>query len=340
MIISFSGDPFLVARAARAALRADQDASGRGVSPTPSATAVDAESVTVMGEGLQPEDIREALAQGGLFGRVTLLLDFDEAFTGRSDVKPRNEAIKVLADAPEDAIVVVMDSKASASRQKAYQELGRHQHLPAPRYQRLAGWIGEELRGSGIRFRRDVPETLADLFGEDLPAIASEITKLAVLDEEELTAERVRELANRPAARDAFQLIEAIARGDAPNALAIARDLLLLGEPPQRVFGALTWQFLLVAKAVGLLASDARAASGNAAAALGAKPFVAKRALTIAADLDEVALRRVLSTLLAADQRSKTGQDPAWALESAVITLAGEFGPRRMAAAGGRSRTR
>ena len=285
--------------------------------------------VVRLGEGLRAEDIRDALAQGGLFGRVTLLLDFDEAFSGQAGVKPRNDAVKALQDVPEDAVVVVIDSTATPSRQKTYQALGRHLHLPTPRFERLSAWAADELRDAGVRFTRDVPGALADLFGEDLPAIASEVTKLAVLVDEELTPERVRQVANRPAARDAFKLIEAVARGDAAVALTIVRDLLSFGEPPQRVFGALIWQFMLVAKAVGLLERDPRMTADGAASRLGAKPFVAKRALAIATGLDETSLSRALATLLDADVRSKTGFDPAWALESAVISLSDEFRPTR-----------
>lgn len=339
MVLTFSGDPFLAARAARLATRHADGARLRGGSVQPGvqgktsvkagdgATEPVTEAVVRFGEGLRAEDIRDALAQGGLFGRVTLLLDFDEAFSGQAGVKPRNDAVKALHDVPEDALVVVIDSAASASRQKAYQALGRLVHLPTPRFERLSAWAASELKDAGLRFARDVPETLTDLFGEDLPAIASEVTKLAVLEGEELTAERVRQVANRPAARDAFKLIEAVARGDAAVALPIVRDLLSFGEPPQRVFGALIWQFMLVAKAVGLLESDPRVTADRAAGRLGAKPFVAKRALAIAGGLDEVSLRRALATLLEADVRSKTGSDPAWALESAVILLSAEFRP-------------
>lgn len=342
MVLTFSGDPFLATRAARYAARhADpampeaRSAVARGQAGFATSSDRDPEPgrhpstdpVVRYGEGLRPEDIRDGLAQGGLFGRVTLLLDFDEAFSGQAGVKPRNDAIKALHEVPADALVVVIDSSATESRQKTYRSLGRHQHLPTPRFEKLSAWVAEELRGTGLRFTREVPRTLAELFGEDLPAIASEITKLAVLEDEELTAERVRQVANRPAARDAFKLIEAVARGDAAVALAVARDLLTLGEPPQRVFGALVWQFMLVAKAVGVLQSDPRATPGRVAGRLGAKPRVAERALAIAAGLDEASLRRLLVTLLDADVRSKTGFDAAWALESTVIRLAAAFRP-------------
>jgi len=309
MIWSFSGDPFLSQRAARRALRVE------GFAP---------HDVVVLDESMTPRELHAHASQGGLFGRVAVHLDFDAAFTGQGGVKPRNDVLQALGEVDPEAFVVAVDSGATPARQKRWRALGRHQHLPTPRYERLPGWVRAELDENGVRYEGQVPETLADLFGEDLPALASEIAKLAVLDEI-LSAERVRLLANRPAARDAFDLIAAVASGDAPLALGIARDLLEQGEPPQRVFGALAWQFLLVGRAVGLIKERGRVDAREAASALGARPFVARRALAIAGPLDEAGLRRALSVLLDADRRSKSGGDAAWALESAVLTLAPMF---------------
>lgn len=314
MVLSFSGDAFLARRAARAA--------ARELAATP-------DEVVVLGEGMDPEQIERAAAQGGLFGNGVLFLDFDEAFVGQAGVKARNQALDALART-SDATVVVLDSSATPARQKRYRGLGEHRHLPTPRYERLPRWIAAELREAGVRFRPDVPQTLADLFGEEPAAIASEIVKLASLDAE-LDPDRVRELANRPAARTAFDLIERIVEGDAAAALVLARDLLARGEPAQRIFGALTWQFSLVADGVGLLEAEGDVDERRAAAALGAAPAAARRALSVARHFDEDGLRRAIGMLVDADRRAKSGGDPEWALEGAVLSLARAFGARTVA---------
>ncbi len=304
MILSYSGDPFLARRAARGAL------AEQGVAPS---------EVVVLAEDLEPESIVRAAAQGGLFGRVAVFCDFDEAFQGQAGVKPRNDAIAALADVDADALVVVVDSAATPARQKRYRALGRHSHLAAPRFGRLPRWTASELDAAGVRYRRGVPEALAELFGEDPAAIASEVRKLATL-EETLDAERVRTLANRSAATDAFELLERIVDGDAAASLDIVRTLLERGEPAQRVFGALAWQFRLVARAV---ARRQRDGERNAPAAGGGR--AAERTDRMAARLDEAGLRRALRLLLDGDTRAKSGGDAAWALERSVLVLAGAF---------------
>lgn len=305
MVLAYSGDPFLAVRAARQTLKQ------RGA---------DREQMVELGDGLEPADIATLVAQSGLFGQQTIWLDFDAAFKGQAGVKPRNEVLRILETTSADTLVVVIDLNASASRQKTYNQLGEHHHHPTPRFDKLVGWVRQELRDHGVKVQNDVPQTLADLFGEDLPSIAAEIQKLAVLDET-LTSDRVIALANRLANRDAFDFIEKTADGDAKAALSICRSLVAQGEAPARVLGAVIWQYSLVARCVGLRDARGRIDAGAVAQTLKVKPFVAKKALGIAAKHNEATLRETLRTILDADVAVKSGKDGEWALESLALKL-------------------
>lgn len=287
---------------------------------------------------MTPIDVATLAAQGGLFGQVALLLDFGEAFTGQAGVKPRNEMMATIKTVSEGAFIAVLDQEATPARIKNWREIGEHVESPTPRYEALPRWVAAELDASGVTYDKDVPATLAELFGEDVAAIASEIAKLTALDER-FTATRVRQLANRMAVHDAFDLIDRIADGDDSGALRIARQLLAEGEAAQRVLGALVWQFMLVAKALAFAAGEAcapggrrsspQALSGRAATALKVRPFVAHKALALAEALDESSLCEAMSGLLAADVAAKSGSDPEWALESLVIGLASRWARNR-----------
>lgn len=308
MILAFTGDPFLAQRAARDALRE------QGFS---------ADEVADYGEGLDPDAIANLAAQGGLFGRTALLLDFGAAFQGQAGVGPRKAAMSALADVSDDATVVVVDPTATAARQKAWRKLGTLDDRPTPRFGALTRWVANELERKGLRSQGGVPALLADLFGEDLPGIAAEIEKLSVLDED-LDVERVRTIVNRPAARDAFDMIDAITRGDEGEAVRVARRLLEAGEAAPRILAALAWQFGVVAKAVGLRTQAGD--PGDAAKALGVAPYAARKALTVARSLDEAALRDVFDALLDAEVAVKTGaRAPDWAIERLALELASRF---------------
>jgi DNA polymerase III subunit delta len=313
---TFAGDPFL---ARRAALRAIADL--RHADPTLEVVRLD--------EDVQPRRVAEAVGQGGLFGRVALFLDLDEAFVGAGHTAERNSVIDALAGAAAvfaagAAEGVVVDAAATEARQRRWRELGTLQVLPTPRYGNLVRWVGQELAAAGVAVRGDVALSLVDLFGDDLPGIAGEVTKLALLDGP-ITPERASTIAHRAAARSAFDLTDAIAAGDAALALRTARGLLEQGEAPVRVMAALTWQIDLVARCAALVFRDPAVAADAVARALKSSPYPTKKALAVARGLDEGAVADLVQRAVDADVAMKTGRDPNWALESAVLDLAWRF---------------
>lgn len=336
MISVYSGDPFLAGRAFAEAARAESSQQDR--------------TLVRLGEGLDARGVDEALRQGGLFGRPVLALDFDAAFGGGregggatsggagagsgagapggagtggggSATGERNAVIALLETAPSDAIVIVLDAAATPARQRRWRALGTLEHFNTPRFGNLVRWVQQELERQGIATRGDVAATIADLFGEDLPSIASELAKLRVLDEP-LTPERAIALVHRPAARNAFQLIDAIMAGDAALALETLDSLLQLGEAPIRIMAALAWQVDLVAGCVGLREHDPGIDPAAAAAALSASPFPTRKALAIAGRLDEEALGALIELVVAADVAMKRGSDAQWRLQSCVLQAA------------------
>ena len=315
MIRTFSGDEFLAGRAFLDAVRA-ASAAGR--------------EVVRLGEGLTPERVHEALHQGGLFGTPEVALDLDAAFKGQGNAATgvRNAVIALLEEAGPTLDALVLDAGATPARQKRWRALGELQHLPTPRYANLVRWIRAELDAAGVRQRGDVAGTLADLCGDDLPGVVAEISKLRVLDEP-LTPERVIELVRRPAARNAFHLIDAIMAGDVALAFDTLDTLVQTGEPPIKVMAALAWQVDLIAGCVGLRDDDPDVDQGHAAATLKANPYPTGKALAIAARLDEGALRALVEAVVSAEQAMKSGSDPAWRLEACVLETA-----RLMAARG------
>jgi DNA polymerase III subunit delta len=318
---AFAGDPFLARRAAHAALQ-------RARSADPHA------EVVRLGEGLHPDEIGDALQQGGLFGAVILFVDLDEAFVGTGRTAARNAAIDALAAAAagEGGAVIVLDAAATAPRQRRWQELGALTLIATPRYGAAKAFVAQALREAGVATRGDVAAALVDLFADDLPGILGEIEKLALL-EGPITPERARAVAHRPAARSAFDLVDAIAAGDAAAALRVARGLLELGEAPVRVMATLAWQIDLIARCAALALAEPRLTPEEAARRLKTSPFPTKKALAVARRLDEATLARLVVRAVAADVAMKSGRDPEWALEAVTIELAWTFAPPRRGAA-------
>jgi DNA polymerase-3 subunit delta len=312
----FSGDPFLSRRSALAQL-------GRLRSEDPTL------EVVRLAEGVDPAAVRSALDQGGLFGRVALFVDLDEAFSGAGHTASRNAVIDALEGAAarfaaSAALAVVIDSEATPARQKRWRSFGKLSHQPTPRFGELKAWLSRELRSAAVEARGDVVGTLIDLFGEDLPGMLGEVQKLQLLDPP-ITPERVRAVAQRPAARSAFDLIDALVAGDRAASLRVARNLLELGEPPIRVMAALVWQIELLARGAALLLRDPSLPVASLRAELGVAEFVAKKVHAIARRLDEPTVAIMVAATLDADVAMKRGTDPEWALERVVLQLARRF---------------
>lgn len=322
MIVSFTGDAFLARRAAKRYLN-ERGFRGAGV--------------VELSAPFDPAAVAQAAGQGGLFSEIALLLDLTDAFPGQAGTKPRNELLAALSRLETETLIVVYEPDPTDARRRSLAEISDHLDLPTPRYEALPRWVAGELKEAGVEFEQGVPQLLADIFGEQPAEIASEIGKLSLL-RERLSVERVRRIVNRFAARDAFDLIDMVAAGDAAGAVAIAAQLGEEGEAPQRVLGALSWQFMLVAKAVALRVRTApkRVSAQQAAGALKVRPFVAQKALSLAEGLGEDDLPEVLGQLLAADLRAKSGGDPQLALESVVISLAGRWATNGKPASAGR----
>ncbi len=312
-IRAFVGDSFLARRAARSAL---DEACGRA------GVALDA--VVRLGEGATAADVAEAMGQGGLFGPSIVWFDLDEAFAGAGHTASRNAALSAL-EAPAEALIIALDASATPARQKRWRALGDLVALPTPRYAALNRWVAQELQAAGVAVKGDVAGALADAFGDDLPGVAGEVGKLALLGET-ITPERALDVAHRPASRSAFDVVDALAAGDAARALMLVRDLLEQGEAPIRVHAALAWHVDLVARCTALALRDPRVGKDEAARALGTSPYPTGRALEVARRLDEASLTAAVRATVEADVAMKTGRDPEWALESCVLALVRSLG--------------
>lgn len=307
MIHSFSGDPFLTTRAARSLLRQLRAKVGE---------------FTELGEQLTPEAVQSVASQTGLFGAGGLYLDLDAAFSGQAGIKPRNALLKLLPQLPAELTVIAVDSTATEARQKQWRSFSEHRNLPTPRFQALERWVASELDSADLTWQRGVPALMVQLFGEDLPAIASEISKFTHQDAE-LTSELVRTLTGKESVTDAFALIDAIVAGDPAEALRQCRALELQDEDGVKVLAAVAWQFALVARCVALLEEEPGVRDAQVASRLGQRPFVAGKVLKIASRLSERSLRPLLAAIAAADLASKSGLNPDWALERLAIEASG-----------------
>ncbi|UFA51389.1 DNA polymerase III subunit delta [Deinococcus radiophilus] len=302
MLAAFSGHPFL----AELALRDWAEAQGINR----------AELTRLSGDEVTPETLEPLLAPS-LFGGGGVIVDL-------SGVKPTRDLMNLLAGAQAPALV--LDVTSPATRAKVYEEHGQLIRSPNPqRPGDVLGWLVPYAKGQGLKLERDAAQYLADVFGNDLTGIASELNKLHFLPPgTRLNAETVQEVVGREQAGDSFVMLDAATAGRPVPALEQLGRLLRVGEDPFRLLGAVVWQYSLIARCVGLIAQEGgRVSDAAAAQRLGAKPYPVKKALAVARRLNEAQARRHLGRIAQADLDLKRGHDPARVLQRLMIELSG-----------------
>ncbi|ANE43553.1 DNA polymerase III subunit delta [Deinococcus puniceus] len=295
-LVVFTGNRFLAEETLRDTLTA------RGLNPR-ELPRMGAEDVTA--EALRPH------LSPGLFGDGGVIVDFD-------GVKPDKALLELLASA--QVTVAILDEAPPATRLKAYAGAEQIASAAPAKAGEVAGWVGMRAKKMGIKLERDAALYLAEVFGADLAGIASELTKLTLIDGP-FTADAVQHVVGREPPGDSFAMLGAATAGRPGEAVMQLRRLIASGEDPFKLMGAVVWQYALVARCVALLQEGGRVTEAAAAQRLGVKPYPAKKALDVARRLNEGKIRAHLGRILDADLAMKRGLDAGVTMERLMVQL-------------------
>jgi DNA polymerase-3 subunit delta len=152
---------------------------------------------------------------------------------------------------------------------------------------RLMGWMKAEVERLGGTVSREALTELVDLGGEDQWRLSEEIQKL-VNYSPEVTITSVRELVTPGTERSIFDMVEAMAAGNADAAVKGYHELLRQRESEIYVLTMVQWQLrnLLLAKTAPNM-SPAELAS-----AAGMSPFVAGKMMSAQGNMSEEYLKK------------------------------------------------
>ncbi|MFH1183803.1 MAG: DNA polymerase III subunit delta [Chloroflexota bacterium] len=204
--------------------------------------------------------------------------------------------------------------------QKRALELERYA-LPTDRD--MPGWIIQYAKAQGGEIAGAAASRLADMVGTDTRQAAQEVTKLLtyVNWSRPVTAADVEALSPLTAAPDVFEMLDALAAGRSRQAQRLLHRL-LENQDAFSTWGMIIRQFRLVLLAREVL--DGGGGEAEAVKALGAQPFVAKKALGQARGFTMPRLEMIYHRLLEIDEGAKTGRMPLdVALDVLLAELAG-----------------
>ncbi len=191
-----------------------------------------------------------------------------------------------------------------------------------PSLQRMTEWVRKEARERGGQFSLEAAAALVEHVGNDTRTASLEIEKLlAFVDyQRAVEAQDVAELTARGGQADVFQMVDAMATGNAQLALNLLHRL-MEEEDELNLFGMVIRQFRLLL--VGREMLDEGQGPADFARGLARSEFVARKTMEQARRFSLERLEEIYRRLLAIDEGVKTSQTSLpVALDSLVAELA------------------
>lgn len=211
----------------------------------------------------------------------------------------------------------------------AAQAHGKVHHFAPPTGAPLEKWITQRATSEGVTLQPEAARRLAQLAAGQLQRLATEIAKLATYVGPGGTIDVAAVEVLVPDSREtrAFDLTDALARGERSHALALLHELLDAGQQPLMILALIARQIRILVQVKDLAGQGVR--SGDIATAVGLAPFLVDKTVALA--------RRFSFDQLAAAQRACLEVDTAlkrsrMTPDLALDLLISEFGRARVTA--------
>lgn len=230
---------------------------------------------------------------------------------------------------PETTLLVALITeklKPDHPLMQAARSHGKSQIFTKPHGAQLQDWVLRRARSQKRLMAPEAAHMLVELLGDNLRMLASEIDKLGVYVGEsgEIGPDDVRTLTSAGRELDAFELTDALARGNRSAALARLHGLLDQGEAPLRIVGLVAFQTRALMQVKRL--SERGMSTFQIAETAGLKPYVVEKSLPLARQFTFPQLEAAHHALLEIDTALKRSRmTPELALDLLVL----EFGAVR-----------
>ncbi len=279
------------------------------------------------GERAELAEVLDELRSFAMFGGGKLVAVRNaEAFVTRF-----REQLEGYVAHPSDSATLVLRLASLPSNQRIYKAIAKvGQIIQCNPPMHLSRWIVEQGRSvHGIAVEPDAAHLLAELIGDDLGRLDSELAKLAIdVEKGKVTANHVSATVTFQREQEMRDMTNELAAGNPSEALRRWRQLVQLD--PSAEFRAVTW--------LGMWLENVRKA--QALQRKGLNPFAIAQQLRIGPreiqapfmktvdTLGDRGVSKALDLLVEVDHQSKSGVgDAATNVEQFILRMAAEFGP-------------
>jgi len=290
------------------------------------------------GANLEVQEFEKAIATPPFLAKKRLMI-IEDLISKNKGQKLQKEILETLEkNSLQDTIIVLWESsldqpknKKSRSKISAKRSnllFGRLQKEKyAQEFDLLTAaeayrWAETEIKKRGGKIQAPALKLLADLVGNDLWQMNSEIDKLLALSRNEtVSIEMVENLVKNRLEEDIFKLTDALGQKDKKLALKLIADQLKSKTSPTELLAKMTWQFrnLLIVKNF-VEKNGAGYSSERLTFQLGLHPFVVKKTLSQVKNYNLDQLKRTYQNLLKIDYKIKTSSiDPEVLFDLLII---------------------
>jgi DNA polymerase-3 subunit delta len=260
-------------------------------------------------------------ASPSLFGgdKAIVVHDVDEA----SD-ELQGDLLSYLASPPEDTTLVVAHK--SGMRGKKVLDTMRKARArviecPAIKSDRdKADFVTNEFRRQGRKVTPAAVHALIEAVGKDLRELTSACAQLVADTEGVVDDDVVERYHGGKVEATGFRVADAAVAGQAGEALRLLRHAIGTGVDPVPIVAVLASQLRTLVR----VGAAGRGRSGDLAKSLGMAPWQVDKARKSINGWDSEGLGRAIQAVAAADFEVKGGgRDPVYAVERAILTIAG-----------------
>jgi DNA polymerase-3 subunit delta len=287
---------------------------------------------TFAGAAVTLRDVLDELSTAAMFGtgRRMIVIDDADPFVSRY----RSELEDYVAKPRTTAVLVLVPSTWASSTRlfKAVAESGLQIECKTPTPAKLLKWLVDwAKRRHQAKLEPAAAEAMLDIIEPELGLLDQELAKLAMIAGEgkAIDAEMVRDAVGGWRVKTAWEMLDAAANGDAPEALKQLDRLLLAGEVPIALLaqiGSTLRRFAAASRLVQQAEAQRRRISlRQALEEAGFKPFAIGKAEVQLRQLGRARASKLYTWLLEADLALKgTSSSPARArlmLEQLIVRM-------------------
>lgn len=265
------------------------------------------------GEDTEYDKIRESLESMPFLASKKLVV-----LRSPSAQKQFVERVDALLDGLDDTTDVIIVEPKLDKRLGYYKYLKAHtefQEFKEPDSNGLASWLVSEAKVRGGTLSISDARYLVERCGTNQQLLSGELDKLVLYDPT-ITRDTIDMLTESSPQSTIFQLLDALFAGRSRQAMELYEQQRQLKVEPQQIIAMLAWQLHIVAvvKAAGTRSDAAIASEAKIS------PYVVSKTRAITRSLSPVQIRKLITTVLDIDIRSKTGRvNPDEALQNLLV---------------------